>query len=170
MKYILCDLDDKILQPIRLKLEGNSELIIIDSRKPIAKCVGCFKCWLKHPGECVFDDDMKYIGSKLMRSDEIIIVCDMLYGGFSVNTKRIIDRVIPGVLPFFQKINNELHHYQRFNNNPKLKVIFTNKDNLSRREIDHSRRLVGAVSVNFHCCENEIAYTNGSIKELMEEI
>lgn len=65
------------------------------------RCRGCFGCWLKTPGECVMHDGSQHIGSRMARSREVWIFSKILYGGFSAEVKRILDRCIPGVLPFF---------------------------------------------------------------------
>ncbi|MGL4791117.1 MAG: hypothetical protein ACRCW1_06870, partial [Anaerotignaceae bacterium] len=127
------------------------------------------KCWLKNTGRCAFSDNMEFIGKKLLTSEEMIIVCEALYGGLSVNIKRIVDRIIPAVLPFFTLVNNELHHQQRFIEQTEIKVIFTNGKDLSQEEKDHSKKIIEAMAVNFHAKKNQVIFVNSS-EEVIQEV
>lgn len=168
MRYILCDYqavnNNKAFEAMTV-----DNTTIIDAAEPVARCIGCFKCWLKNPGNCAFSDKMEHIGAKLLNACEIIIICKSLYGGFSVNIKRIIDRVIPGVLPFFIKRNNELHHTQRYENSPKIKAIFYNGDEMSEAEREQAKKLLAAVALNFNAESQEVVFTS-SFQEALSEV
>ena len=168
MKYILYDYGDAHNNKT-LEAPTSDNTIIINAAEPLAKCTGCFKCWLKTPGVCAFSDKMQHIGEKLLTCDEIIIICKSLYGGFSVNIKRIVDRMIPGVLPFFVKRNNELHHKQRYKNRPKIKAIFYNGDEMSAKEREQSKQLLAAVALNFHAESHKVIFAS-SLQEGLSEV
>ena len=65
---------DKILHHL---LEGinqtgaETETIYLANKK-IHHCIGCFTCWLKTPGKCVFEDDMNPILEKFVDADLVI--------------------------------------------------------------------------------------------------
>ncbi|MDD3429880.1 MAG: flavodoxin family protein [Oscillospiraceae bacterium] len=168
MKYILYDIESKDFFETLGALNVN-EYTLINAAAPVAKCTGCFKCWLKNPGTCAFSDKMQHIGTKLLNSHEIIIICKGLYGGFSANIKRIIDRVIPGVLPFFVKKNKELHHKQRYKNNPEIKVIFYNGDEMSEKEREQAENLISAVALNFHSEKHQVVFA-GCPQDAIKEV
>ena len=48
----------------------------------MARCRGCFGCWLKTPGECVLRDGSERIGPALMSGDRVYILSRSCYGGF----------------------------------------------------------------------------------------
>ncbi len=89
----------------------------------VADCLGCFGCWIKTPGECIIDDAARGIVKKLIRSDLIIYVTPIIFGGYSYELKKVLDRQICRVLPFFTQINGEIHHGPRYEKYAKLLAI-----------------------------------------------
>jgi hypothetical protein len=81
-------------------------------------CVGCFGCWVKTPGKCVITGDAANgIAEKEIRSDAIIFLSEIVYGGFSADIKTLLERSIQNILPFFETYKGEMHHevrYERF--------------------------------------------------------
>jgi len=86
----------------------------------IAPCLGCFGCWIKTPGVCVIDDSMRDISKTAFQSDLIIFITRITFGGCSSEIKKILDRWISLVLPFFTKVKGEIHHMRRYTKHPKL--------------------------------------------------
>jgi hypothetical protein len=89
----------------------------------IADCMGCFCCWIKTPGECVIDDKARNIAAKLLRSDLTVFVSPIVFGGYSYELKKMLDRQICRELPFFKLINGEIHHQPRYERHPNLVAI-----------------------------------------------
>ncbi|MFX1304693.1 MAG: flavodoxin family protein [Promethearchaeota archaeon] len=79
-----------------------------------AACQGDFECWLETPGVCKIDDDGRNIAKKMMQNDLIIHFTPITFGGYSSELKKVIDRFIPNILPFFTKRNGETHHKYRY--------------------------------------------------------
>lgn len=164
-KYILHDLPPQM----ESELFQDSNSTIISTKKAFARCKGCFGCWLKTPGICVLHDGMETLGSNVLSSDEIIIISESMYGGFSISMKRLWDRCIPGVLPFFRKINNELHHTPRYAKRPKLRVYFYNAKDMLPHEIELAKNLVKANALNFMSDDYEVHFLD-SLKSLKEVV
>jgi multimeric flavodoxin WrbA len=80
----------------------------------IADCIGCFGCWVKTPGQCVIDDPAREIAAKLAQTDLLIYVSPIVFGGFSYELKKALDRQIPTLLPFMEKYKGEIHHPLRY--------------------------------------------------------
>ena len=68
----------------------------------IAPCTGCLKCWTKTPGECVIDDEQRKIYVDMARSNILILVTPVTFGGYSSELKKGMDRLIPD--SFLQEI------------------------------------------------------------------
>ncbi|MGL4952080.1 MAG: hypothetical protein ACRC4L_03805 [Mycoplasma sp.] len=168
MKYIIYDTKDNEAAD-QLNSFKNDETSIINIAKPMAKCVGCFHCWLKNPGECKFKDKIQWIGKEIITSEEVIFICENLYGGFSSNMKRLIDRCIPGVTPFFRKENNELHHTKRYKTSSVYKIIFFNNLDVTDEEREHAKQLMRKVATNYHATVSDIVFTN-DIKKAIEQV
>jgi multimeric flavodoxin WrbA len=89
----------------------------------VADCLGCFGCWIKTPGQCVINDSAREIANKMCLSDLTVYVTPIVFGGYSYELKKVLDRQICTILPFFKKINGELHHPQRYDKTGKLAAI-----------------------------------------------
>lgn len=168
MKYLLYDCETTLPHEI-FEQYATDNLCVINAAQPAAKCIGCFQCWLKKPGSCKFSDKIEHLGSRLLSSEEIVIVCKSLYGGFSVAIKRILDRAIPGVLPFFEKKNNELHHSKRYNNTPVLKVIFYDSGEMTAAEQAQASKAIAATALNFHASSFSVVFSE-NLSQAAQEV
>ena len=110
---------------IMKELENNSWEIdsIILRDVNVVPCQGCFECWVKTPGECKIDDDGRELTKKMVHSDLIIHFTPITFGGYSSELKKVLDRFIPTLLPFFTKIEGEIHHTHRYENRASIIVI-----------------------------------------------
>jgi multimeric flavodoxin WrbA len=115
--------------------------------RDITPCQGCFDCWVKNPGSCKTDDDAREIRKKWVQSDLIIHYTPITFGGYSSQLKKLMDRFIPVLLPFFQKIDGEIHHKFRYESRPSIIVIgYLNKPNDAQEKT--FRKLVKRNSLN----------------------
>jgi hypothetical protein len=86
----------------------------------IAPCLGCFGCWVKTPGVCVIDDAGRDVARRMIRSDLLIFLTPLTFGGYSSQLKKAIDRLIPNILPHFRLVRGEVHHVRRYPQAPRL--------------------------------------------------
>ena len=89
----------------------------------IGPCDGCYRCWTKHPGICASADQGRMIPGLYITSDLAVFLSPVTFGGYSSELKKALDRMIPNVLPFFEKIDGEVHHKKRYGAYPKLAAI-----------------------------------------------
>ena len=112
----------------------------------IAPCKGCLKCWTKTPGDCIINDAQTRIYSEMARSDLIILVTPITFGGYSSELKKSLDRFIPDLLPFFKKFGSEIHHPVRYGNGWRLLGLGTLpgpsevKERIFRDLVEHNSR------------------------------
>ena len=81
----------------------------------IKDCNGCYTCWTKTPGECIYQDDMTDLRKKY-RAADLIVFASPLYV-FSVTSimKRFIDRLLPLIKPYMLlDPNGYIKHPDRF--------------------------------------------------------
>lgn len=138
------------------------DYIVIDANIKAVKCIGCFKCWLKTPGICGFADKLEKVGQMVLASEKLIIITEMLYGGVSIPVKRVLDRSIPGVTPFFKKKNGYLHHLQRYKSETEIKAVFYNSENLTHSEKVQGKEYIEAMGLNFYSKCNEVLFIERS--------
>ncbi len=59
----------------------------------VKPCVGCNGCTYKTYGKCVVRDDGDWIYGKILRSQAVLVVSPILFGGYTVKTKRVLDKL-----------------------------------------------------------------------------
>ena len=85
----------------------------------IAPCTGCFGCWTRTPGECVFPDDSRDVLRTYIGSDIVVFATPVTFGGYSSQLKKLLDRLIPVLDPRFTVVGGEVHHRLRYRRYPK---------------------------------------------------
>ena len=108
MKLILSDC------PLSIQLPDQGDVKWIDlSRLNITNCVGCFGCWAKTPGRCVIRDDAVKVYPLIARSDTLLYISRIKYGGYDTVMKTMLERAIPVQQAFIRILAGETHHVQR---------------------------------------------------------
>lgn len=152
MKIIIHDLEE-------LKLEGNYKII---NERNIKNCIGCFNCWTKTPMKCIHNDICQNIGKDISNCEELIIISKCIYGSYSSKVKKVLERCISYVYPFFEIRNGEIHHKLR-NNHLKLTVYFYG-------DISHEDKTLAIKFVNSNCKNFGIDNSNLKFYKKVEEI
>ena len=157
----------KIIEEKFQKREDEIEIVILRD-KNINSCIGCFNCWVKNPGICVIKDDAQNLAEKLINSDLIIYLTPITFGGYSFQLKKALDRMLPLISPFFQKINGEIHHKGRYKKYPMILGIGVT-DSIANNESKIFRKLVERNGINFHSKnDNSIIIMKKENKEEIE--
>jgi multimeric flavodoxin WrbA len=128
----------------------------------IATCIGCFGCWIKTPGQCILKDQGQEITKAVAKSDLLILFSPVTFGGYSFQLKKMLDRLIPNLLPLFTKINGEIHHKYRYEKKPKLLAVghLPKHDGESERIF---KALVGRNALNMHSPANYAEIVTGDL-------
>lgn len=145
MNIIIHDLD-KII---------DDNFVIIDS-DDINYCKGCFTCWTKTPMECAFNDKCKKTSKYFLNAEKIVIISKCIYGSFSSKVKKILEKNIGYVMPYFTIREKEIHHKMRNNNKPDVIVIFYGEIDNNEKYI--SRELIKRNKLNFNYNSTKIFY------------
>jgi multimeric flavodoxin WrbA len=97
--------------------KGNSLETLYASELNLKPCLGCFACWTKTPGQCAIKgDDGELFLKAFIHADLFVLVGETPYGSFSPRIKRVLDRIIPSLHPYFRIYQGEMHHVQRYQN------------------------------------------------------
>lgn len=130
----------------------------------MGSCIGCFRCWLKTPGECVEADEGRQIAEAVLHSDTVILISPVTFGGYSAEIKEAQDRWIPLLLPDFGIFHGEIHHKPRYERYPRWIGIGIQEE-AEREEADLFRLLVGRNALNFHAPSYAVEILQGSDPE-----
>ncbi|MBE0467571.1 MAG: flavodoxin family protein [Candidatus Desulforudis sp.] len=144
----------------------------------IISCQGCFGCWTRTPGVCVIKDDAREVAGKVVRSDLVVLITPVTFGGYSAELKKIMDRLIPLISPFFTKIRGEVHHKPRYEKYPRLVAVGILP--VPDADSEHLfKTLVSRNALNFHSpayAAGVVSGTNGSaevkgaVRELLAQV
>ncbi len=77
-------------------------------------CTGCWSCWVKTPGECVFPDDSHQVCRAVIQSDFVLFASPVVMGYLSAVMKKFIDKLIPLIHPYLTVDQAEAHHRHRY--------------------------------------------------------
>lgn len=86
-----------ILEKRDLQVE---QINIYSKTVEINHCNGCYNCWTKTPGKCIFRDSMDEILEKHLTADIIIWSFPLYYFSLPSKAKACLDRLLPLNLPF----------------------------------------------------------------------
>lgn len=128
----------------------------------IKACRGCFSCWVKTPGRCIIEDDQESILRAMAVSDLVIWLTPITFGGYSPELKKALDRIIPIILPFFNKVQGETRHPLRYALRRRLLAIGTQKREDAGSE-DIFRRLVKRNALNMDNAEAVTMVFSGDV-------
>lgn len=166
MKLLIHDLSETTASQFLSISNRNEYQIVCQTENAPVKCIGCFSCWKKNPGECVLKDGYQHMGEYFGNCESITVITDMRYGEFSCFTKNILDRSISAVHPHFTKRNGGMHHKLRYTNRPALHVI-CHSDDITPEEKELFQIRVQAASINLGCNKCNLSFCDG-IKEKIE--
>ena len=155
MKLLIHDLEDEKLKELLGGKIDDIKIISDDGSKN--NCIGCFGCWIKTPASCVIRDKYGDMGEHISKCQELIIISKCFYGGFSPFVKKVMDRSISYIHPYFQIRNGEMHHKRRYDNNLDLNVWFYG-ENITEQEKQTAEKLVKANSINLDCNVKKVTF------------
>lgn len=86
-------------------------------------CERCQNCFIKTPGQCVIDDDVNTIAQAYIYSDLVFWMTPVVFGGYSIKIKRVMERLLPLLLPSIEKEKGFYCYKRRYEKYPNNVVI-----------------------------------------------
>lgn len=161
MRTIIHDLCEKEIN----KIKFNKEDKLISSLDCKNNCIGCFSCWIKQPKKCAINDNYSNVVEFLKDSEELMLISKCRYGCYSNEVKRVLERCIGYVLPYFTIRNSEMHHKSRYDK--KLKLVSYFYGDIDEEDKKSADILVKANAVNLNASEYQVKYFK-NIKEIVK--
>ncbi len=160
MKLIMSD------KPLNINIQNGNDTKYFDlSSLKIANCMGCFRCWTKTPGKCVIRDDATVVYPCIAKSNKVIYVSRLKYGGYDSVMKTMLERAIPIQQAFIRIHNDETHHVQRAVT-PKQATIIAYGD-IDEEERNIFRNLVARNASNMSFESYNIIFTTEAMLDDM---
>ncbi len=79
----------------------------------IQPCKGCFTCWLRTPGRCAQDDDMRSVMPELLQADVVVWAFPLYCFGVPARMQALQERMLPLIMPQFVKAGETYGHPSR---------------------------------------------------------
>jgi len=99
----------------RILQERGHPTLLLNLRELEARyCTGCWGCWVKTPGKCVFQDDSQEVCQSVIQSDFVLFASPVLMGYLSALMKKFMDKLIPLIHPYITVDQGEAHHRHRY--------------------------------------------------------
>lgn len=160
-------------KPLNLAIRQDQEIQYIDlSELKISNCIGCFGCWTRTPGRCVIRDDAPRVYPYIAKSEEVVYITKVVYGGYDTIMKTMLERAIPIQQAFIRIHRGETHHIQR-NVAPKKATIIA-YGATDPEEQDLFRQLVARNACNMNFARYEVIFTteemiNNTVKNILKK-
>ncbi len=154
-----------------LRIDNHEVDVRVLRNEKIAGCLGCFGCWLKTPGECVIKDAGSDLPKRVIESDIVFLLTPITFGMYSSELKKAMDRFpCPVLLPFFKKINGEIHHAPRYDKYPTI-VAFGVMPCPDEEIENNFNTLVSRNAINLHTkATSNIVYSNDEPNVIKQKV
>ena len=140
-----------VLDVLREVLEADGAQVETFTLRDIklAHCLGCFNCWVKTPGICVEADAGREIAKAVIRADVAVLFTPVTFGGYSPELKKMLDRFVQLVSPFFAMDHGEVHHPPRYQRRPRFLTVGVQRQS-NPFEAHIFKTLAGRNAINIH--------------------
>jgi NADPH-dependent FMN reductase len=110
----------------------------------LAYCQGEFDCWVKTPGVCRSRDEQADILKAVHDADAVVFMGPLTFGGHGFAIKRVLDRFLCLLEPFFVTRNSLTHHGTRYERHQRFFSIAW----ASRPDADQTRTFADLADAN----------------------
>ncbi len=111
-------------------------------------CIGCFGCWNKTPGECLFRDDSAELDRSIIQSDFVLFAAPLKMGFPSALQKKAMDRSIPLIHPYFEAVYNESHHMRRYDRYPRMGLLIEREADTDAADLEIVTQIMARMALN----------------------
>ncbi|MHC4779224.1 MAG: flavodoxin family protein [Planctomycetota bacterium] len=138
--------------------------------RDIRFCTGCWTCWVKTPGKCVFSDDAEQVHRDYMSSDRVLFVTPVIMGFLSTLIVKLQDRLIPLLHPYIVIENGESHHRKRYGRYPEVGLILEKRPDTDEEDLSITQENFKRFAVNFKSPLRVNRLIDGKPREAVHEI
>jgi multimeric flavodoxin WrbA len=116
---------DEYVARLAAKLTGDGHTVTALTLRDldIKFCTGCFGCWVKTPGQCVVKDASHDVCRAVINSDFLLWAAPLRMGFPDAVLKKMMDKSIPLIHPYFVVDHGEAHHRPRYDHYPRVGLL-----------------------------------------------
>ena len=153
-----------------LQKAGHSINNLVLRGMKINHCIGCFNCWVKTPGLCVFQDDHKHAIIDMLSCDLLVFASPLLMGFPTSVLKKTLDRSLPILLPYIDVSSGECRHYHRYEKSPVFGLLYQPESDTDSEDVQICTRLFSRFARNARTNLAFVRSTNDQIEEICREV
>ncbi len=163
---------DDYLKNLSDLLESNNHTVtLLKLREMNLKyCTGCWGCWVKTPGECIVADDSRNICREYINSDFALFASPVIMGFTSALLKKAQEKLLPLIHPYFELVQNEVHHLSRYDKYPLMGLLLENGKDTDEEDIKIISDIYRRGAINFKTSFCFSRQTDDSVEEVANEI
>lgn len=152
-----------------LETRKNSVQVFTLRYLSIHHCVGCWSCWMKTPGACVFNDDTPKVLTEIIQADLLVCASPLNMGFVGYETKKFNERMIPLLLPYLKITENEFHHPLRYGRNPKLALLLQKEPDTDTEDITITSDIYRRLALNMSTKLKFVKFIDEPLREVSDE-
>lgn len=139
------------------------ELVLRDMN--YTPCRGCFNCWVKTPGLCVFKDDGDLLCREFLTSDIVVLASSVIMGYPAAMVKNALDRIIPLIHPYLEDVGGEVHHLKRYKKYPVMALLLEKSGDTDDEDIEIINDIFSRAAINLQSSLKFVKLTNSPVEE-----
>lgn len=139
------------------------ELVLRDMK--YSPCRGCFNCWVKTPGLCVFKDDGDILCREFLTSDIVVLASPVIMGYPAAIAKNALDRIIPLIHPYLEDVGGEVHHMKRYKKYPVMALLLEKTGDTDDEDIEIINDIYQRAALNLQSSLMFVRLTNSPAEE-----
>lgn len=144
------------------------EMVLRDMK--YSPCRGCFNCWVKTPGLCVFKDDGDTLCREFLTADIVVLASPVIMGYPAALVKNALDRIIPLIHPYLEDIEGEVHHMKRYKKYPQLALLLEKSGDTDEEDIEIINNIFLRAAINLQSSLKFLKLTNSPAEEAAHAI
>lgn len=135
----------------------------------IRYCIGCWRCWVKTPGECIVKDGSRDVCRECINSDLVLFASPVIMGFTSALLKKAHDKLIPLIHPYFELVQNEVHHLSRYDKYPLMGLLLEKGNDADEEDIKIISDIYRRDAINFKTSFCFTRITDDAVEEVANE-
>jgi multimeric flavodoxin WrbA len=136
---------DEYVAGLAAKLTGEGHTVTVFTLRDmdIKFCTGCFGCWMKTPGQCVAKDASHDVCRAVINGDFLLWAAPLRMGFPDATLKKMMDKSIPLIHPYFVVDHGEAHHRPRYDRYPRIGLLTQKEADTDAEDL----RIVGDIFI-----------------------
>ncbi|MBN1485594.1 MAG: flavodoxin family protein [Chloroflexia bacterium] len=133
----------------------------------ILPCQACRSCWVKTPGECVLEDDMRYVGQTYIQADFVLLASPVHMGFSSALLQTAIDRLRPLLHPYTEVDRGQVHYMARYTSYPPLGLVLGKRAECDEHDLGIIQDLYQQIALSLKTRLSFVRLTQEPVEEVV---